>query len=412
VRKSTTLAVSRPLPKGIGILVLWAALVVAVVTPAAAEGYGVPVGEYPNWEERALLTMTNACRMAPQQFRTRYLPEYPDILQYTEYPPVVPLYWNLELNQAARAHANDMASTPCFQHDSCDGTSWSTRIRSFYSKSASLAENIAYGYSDSFAALLAFLADGGAPDHSSGDGHRRNIMNGGLREMGCGYVRLSRPYYVQDFGGGTPDFSTPVAGGSHLFLGGGTVSFFANYHDPGGQPPQQATLVLDGEHLELLLDLGQPARGTYALELPGTSSCRAYVFEFVDAAGTTWRYPENGALATTGEGGCAVEYYETGISVDGLNNVGLTLHQNVPNPFRTSTAIPYRLNRPVHVHVTIHNVAGRLVQSLHDGVVPAGEHVVEWNGQDRSGRRVDSGIYFCRLRAGGATQVRQILFLR
>jgi uncharacterized protein YkwD len=397
---------------GIGFAALSVALSAVTAAPVSAEGYGVPVGEYPNWQERVLLTMTNACRMAPQQFRDTYMSNYPDILQYTDYPPVAPLYWNLELNRSARFHANDMASTPCFQHDSCDGTLWSTRIRSFYSKSAGLAENIAYGYSDSFAALLAFLADGGAPDHSSGDGHRRNIMNGGLREIGCGYVHISRPYYVQDFGGGAPDFSTPIAAASHLFLNGGTTSFFANFYDPGGPAPRQATLVLDGEPQDLSLSLGQPAQGTYSVELPRASECRAYFFEFVDGDGVTWRYPESGAYATTGEGGCSLEYYDSGISVDDLSAAGITLQQNVPNPFRSSTAIQYQLSRPLHVRMTIHNVAGRLVRRLHDGEVPAGNHIVRWDGQDQGGRRVESGIYFCRLDAGSATRVRQILFLR
>ena len=114
-----TQRVSHPPRIAIGFVSLFVAVVAAIPSPAVSEGYGVPVGEYPNWQERVLLTMTNACRMAPQQFRETYMASYPDILQYTDYPPVAPVYWNLELNRSARFHANDMASTPCFQHDSC-----------------------------------------------------------------------------------------------------------------------------------------------------------------------------------------------------------------------------------------------------------------------------------------------------
>jgi uncharacterized protein YkwD len=394
-------------------LLFMGCLSLALQAPAGAEqGYGVPVGDYPNWPERILLTMTNACRMAPQQFRDAHLAEYPGILQYAEYPPVPPLYWNLELNQAARSHAVDMATTPCFQHDSCDGTLWHVRIRSFYSENAALAENIAYGYSDSFAALLALLADGGAPDRSAGDGHRRNIMNGNLRELGCGYSISSRPYYVQDFGGGPPDFATPIAGGSHLFLNGGSTTFFANFFDPSGQSPQQASLVLDGEVHDLALHLGQPVQGTYSTELPRASDCRDYFFVFVDGGGTSWRYPEAGAFATTGEGGCSAEYTEEAISLDQQPQASIALHQNVPNPFRSWTSLQFELNRPGRVRVTVHNVAGRLVRTLHDGETPAGLHRVDWDGRDRDGRAAVSGIYFCRLQAGGASRVRQVLLFR
>jgi hypothetical protein len=348
----------------------------------------------------------------PSEFRDTYLSGYPDILQYSNYPPVPPVYWNLDLNRAARAHAVDMATTPCFQHNSCDGTLWHVRIRSYYTENAGLAENIAYGYSDSFDALLAFLLDNGAPDNSAGDGHRRNIMAASMRELGCGYAMSNRPYYVQDFGGGAPDFSTPIAGGCHLFLNGGTTSFFVNFYDPSGFAPQQASLVIDDAMQDLALDLGQAAQGTYAITLPRGTDCRPYYFLFVDGAGTTWRYPEEGSFATSGEGGCSIDYIEEAISVNEMPSLGVALRQNVPNPFRYTTAISFQLSQPARVRITIHNVAGRLVRGLLEADTPAGNHQVVWDGRDANGRSADSGIYFCRLSAAGESRVRQILLLR
>jgi uncharacterized protein YkwD len=55
------------------------------------------------------------------------------------------------------------------------------------------AENVAYGQASPASALDAWM-------HSSG--HRANILNASLTELGTGYARDAngRPYYVQVFG--------------------------------------------------------------------------------------------------------------------------------------------------------------------------------------------------------------------
>jgi hypothetical protein len=71
-----------------------------------------------------------------------------------------------------------------------------------------------------------------------------------------------------------------------------------------------------------------------------------------------------------------------------------------PNPFNPATKIGFALPRDCRVQLRIYDVAGRLVRTLVDRELIAGEHVVTWRGDDNSGRRVASGIYNCRLEAG------------
>jgi flagellar hook assembly protein FlgD len=57
-------------------------------------------------------------------------------------------------------------------------------------------------------------------------------------------------------------------------------------------------------------------------------------------------------------------------------------------------------------------VDGRLVHDLATGVeLSAGRHVLEWDGTDRSGRRVPSGVYFFRTSAGGTQAASKVLLL-
>lgn len=275
---------------------------------AARAGNGDPIGGHPSYRERAILALTNACRQGPQAYRDAYL-RNARILKPGAYPAVAPLYWTLPLNRSARAHSIDMATTPCFQHDSCDGTDLWTRIGGYYAGATSMAENIASGYRSPLEVVNGLLLDGGAADRSRGDGHRENIMSRKFREMGAGSALGGpfRTYDTQDFGNGAPDFATPLVSGSHV-LGRGVITFLASFASRDDGAPEEAALVLDGKSMPMTLAFGTAANGTYRVTLPVDDECRDYRFRFRDGSGHTWWYPEGGKLLTTGEGGCTREY--------------------------------------------------------------------------------------------------------
>jgi flagellar hook assembly protein FlgD len=64
------------------------------------------------------------------------------------------------------------------------------------------------------------------------------------------------------------------------------------------------------------------------------------------------------------------------------------------------------------VRLAVYDVNGRLVQVLQDGLVPAGEHAVRWNGTDREGLAAASGVYFCRLAVSGISLTKSMVLLK
>jgi flagellar hook assembly protein FlgD len=52
------------------------------------------------------------------------------------------------------------------------------------------------------------------------------------------------------------------------------------------------------------------------------------------------------------------------------------------------------------------------VRILVDEERAGGVHVTTWDGRDHQGRRVASGVYFCRLQAGHEAEVRKMVLLR
>ncbi|HTR99385.1 MAG TPA: choice-of-anchor D domain-containing protein [Bacteroidota bacterium] len=89
------------------------------------------------------------------------------------------------------------------------------------------------------------------------------------------------------------------------------------------------------------------------------------------------------------------------------------LEQNYPNPFNPSTTITYLLPAPADVRLEILTVLGQRVRVLESGFRPAATHTVVWDGRDDRGQTVASGVYFCRLVAGGTlTKTRKLLLVK
>ena len=88
------------------------------------------------------------------------------------------------------------------------------------------------------------------------------------------------------------------------------------------------------------------------------------------------------------------------------------LRQNYPNPFNMGTVIRYSLPEPSPVEIAIFDAAGRLIAVLDGGPTRAGENVRHWDGRDRGGALVQSGVYFLRLRTRAGEASRKMIVVR
>lgn len=104
----------------------------------------------------------------------------------------------------------------------------------------------------------------------------------------------------------------------------------------------------------------------------------------------------------------------SGVGEDGAASIpgALTLLPARPNPFRGMTAIEFAVRRPGHVVLDVADVSGRRVTRLLDGVRPAGESRIAWDGTDARGHPVAPGVYFFRLQAGDEARTGTISVVR
>jgi hypothetical protein len=90
----------------------------------------------------------------------------------------------------------------------------------------------------------------------------------------------------------------------------------------------------------------------------------------------------------------------------------LRLETPWPNPANPATTLSYSLTRSARVRLTIHDVLGRHVATLLDGLEEEGRHQRLWRGLDDAGRAQPSGLYLVRLESADARATERLLLLR
>jgi len=106
--------------------------------------------------------------------------------------------------------------------------------------------------------------------------------------------------------------------------------------------------------------------------------------------------------------GCGATGIDPALPADG----GLVLRGPAPNPFNPRTAIAFALAREQRVKVSILDARGREIRILADRVFAAGPTSLSWDGRDRAGRDLPSGVFLMRAQTATRTQTVRAVLLR
>jgi hypothetical protein len=119
-------------------------------------------------------------------------------------------------------------------------------------------------------------------------------------------------------------------------------------------------------------------------------------------------------------------YYYKLVAIDNLGNENefgpikvqvpvpekFVLFQNYPNPFNPVTSIRFEIPVRSSVNLTIYNIMGQDIVTLIDEERNAGYYTAEWDGLDRYGQEVPSGIYIYRLATEKQTITHRMVKMR
>ncbi len=92
--------------------------------------------------------------------------------------------------------------------------------------------------------------------------------------------------------------------------------------------------------------------------------------------------------------------YSTSVGNDDIASVSeFGLNQNYPNPFNAQTRINFYITEASKVSLKVYDIGGREVISLLDQELDWGNYKIAWDGKNKQGNVVVSGVYFYRLQA-------------
>jgi hypothetical protein len=107
-------------------------------------------------------------------------------------------------------------------------------------------------------------------------------------------------------------------------------------------------------------------------------------------------------------------FMQDGIGKTGLPSPGnrrapssITLNQNSPNPFSTSTEISFSLRETSDVTVVVSDVLGRVIRTIDLGTKSAGAHAFRFVPEN-----LRTGVYLYRVASGGNSVARKMIVVR
>ncbi len=146
-----------------------------------------------------------------------------------------------------------------------------------------------------------------------------------------------------------------------------------------------------------------------------TSQTQVYFYrdEEISSAGTYYYWLQSldfdGANQFYGPVSVTVQQYQATPppieAVQGIDKV-------FPNPFNPSVSIQYTVTQASMVSLDVYDLRGRHVTTLFSGNREPGLHKLVWQGTDRNGNNLGSGIYTIRMSAGGKQYSRKVMLLK
>jgi len=135
----------------------------------------------------------------------------------------------------------------------------------------------------------------------------------------------------------------------------------------------------------------------------GTTTIGNAVVDFID-----YRATDGLVVVATHANGIYSSYIRSVADVNGIKEVTAANPDldfiNYPNPFTTQTTLQFNLKDNSNVSLKVYDEMGRLIRTIADEAMDAGEKKYLFNGSN-----LPPGIYYCTLKAGAYSETKRLL---
>lgn len=248
--------------------------------------------------------------------------------------------------------------------------------------------------------------------------------------FGVHVLDISDPSNIHTVASATRDYYRDlVADGEWIFAGGHDVLRILRFTPPSTlevvfEAPTPGTSDLSGDlHLAggiltiacggggvHLFDVSDPAAATRIAVVPARQRARCAVTGGgMIIVGTAEEPLSEGGRLCIFETACAL----SAVGESGPETPGWRPHLVcAPNPFNPRVRIDFEARRAGPAALAIHDLRGRRVATLWDGVLGTGPRSFMWNGVTEGGAAAGSGTYLVRLSVDGMSTSRKISLVR
>jgi len=152
--------------------------------------------------------------------------------------------------------------------------------------------------------------------------------------------------------------------------------------------------------------------------ISGTNTSSTSDYTYTDSeceTGTTFYWLQSNDLDGTVQTFGPISVKIDGSTQNKAPGFATELRNLYPNPFNVSTdnaRIPFMVSAKSNVRLEVFNQKGQIVWSYEKSNADAGLYNVNWNGKDNNGRKLSSGVYFCKMTNGDYQGVRKIVVIK
>jgi hypothetical protein len=209
---------------------------------------------------------------------------------------------------------------------------------------------------------------------------------------------------IMPFSGVFSHVALDYPAGGETFTAGQTVNIQWHVVIPHSQDNWDLYFSADGgsswEAIQLDLPVNQL---NYQWTVPQRTTQTGRIKIYMDNSGTDYE---------DSSGNFTIEGSATGVNSSNSLVSKFELYQNYPNPFNPNTTIEYWLDKPSQVLLKIFNPLGQEIVTLTDEFQTEGQHLIEWNGRNKGGQIVPSGVYIYQLKSDGRVKIHKMMLIR